>query len=202
MIKPSLRGALSKRTEFRLGRCYFGIAGIGTGRTRQSHALVALRYLNEVARLDRSPRRRVAEHRLVGGQPTGAEARSGDRHAALRAQPLRRPPTAAGEFLLRHIRETVTDYQRTLAEIAGLSGVVTGAVRIISLKSLAVRFMPSRDQELSARYPQVNFTVLVVDPGEIADELRSERNDFGVLFVDRRFPASTWWATSTPPSAR
>ncbi|HEY1723160.1 MAG TPA: LysR family transcriptional regulator [Magnetospirillaceae bacterium] len=149
---------------------------------------VALRYLNEVARLGSI--RRAAEALNVAssavnrqvlkleeeiGTPLFERSRSGVR------------PTAAGEVLLRHIRATISDHQRAIAEIAGLSGMVTGTVRIISLESLAVRFMPRAIKELSERYPRVTFTVIVVDPSEIAEELRSERNDFGVLFVDRRY---------------
>ncbi len=149
---------------------------------------VALRYLNEVARLGSIRRaaeslnvassavnRQVLKLEALVGTPLFERSRTGVR------------PTAAGEFLLRHVRETMTGYQRTLAEIAGLAGMVTGTVRIISLESLAVRFLPRAIEALSARHPRVTFTVLVVDPGEIAEELRSERNDFGVLFVDRRF---------------
>jgi DNA-binding transcriptional LysR family regulator len=95
-------------------------------------------------------------------------------------------PTPAGDVLLRHIRETMSDYRRTTAEIANLAGIMSGSVSIISLESLAVRFMPRVIEELSARHPHVTFTLLVVDPGEIGDALRSERNDFGVLFVDER----------------
>ena len=37
-------------------------------------------------------------------------------------------PTPAGELLLRHVRETQNEYQRTRAEIASLGGTVTGDV--------------------------------------------------------------------------
>ena len=93
-------------------------------------------------------------------------------------------PTAAGEILLRHVRETQTEYQRARAEIAGLTGVVSGEVRIISLESLLVRFLPDVVQEMRAKYPAVTFTVLNVDPSQIGEALRSGQNDFGVLFVD------------------
>ena len=149
---------------------------------------VSLRYLAEVARLGSIRRaadslhvassavnRQVLKLEAEIGTPLFERSRAGVR------------PTSAGEVMLRHVRETLADYQRTLAEIAGLSGHVTGSVRIISLESLALRFMPAAVEELSARYPQVTFSVLVVDQREIADELRSERSDFGVLFVDRQF---------------
>ena len=75
-------------------------------------------------------------------------------------------PTAAGELLLRHVRETQNEYQRTRAEIASLGGTVSGNVRIISLESLLVRFLPQVVEEMSARHPHVTFTVLSVHPNE------------------------------------
>ncbi|HTB36521.1 MAG TPA: LysR family transcriptional regulator [Reyranella sp.] len=95
-------------------------------------------------------------------------------------------PTAAGELLLRHVRETQNEYQRTRAEIASLGGTVSGDVRIISLESLLVRFLPQVVDEMSAKHPKVSFTVLAVHPSEIGEALRSGDNDFGVLFVDNR----------------
>jgi DNA-binding transcriptional LysR family regulator len=95
-------------------------------------------------------------------------------------------PTPAGELLLRHVRETQNEFQRARAEIASLGGLVSGNVRIISLESMLARFLPEIVAEISAQHPRVNFTVLTVHPGEIADALRSGDNDFGVLFVDNR----------------
>jgi DNA-binding transcriptional LysR family regulator len=95
-------------------------------------------------------------------------------------------PTAAGELLLRHVRETQNEYQRTRAEIASMGGTVSGNVRIISLESLLVRFLPEVVGEISARHPKVSFTVLSVHPSEIGEALRSGDTDFGVLFVDAR----------------
>ena len=95
-------------------------------------------------------------------------------------------PTAAGELLLRHVRETQNEFKRTSAEIASLGGTVSGDVRIISLESLLVRFLPEVVEEMAARHPKVSFTVLSVHPSEIGEALRSGDNDFGVLFVDNR----------------
>jgi len=95
-------------------------------------------------------------------------------------------PTAAGEILLRHVRDTQAEYQRCRDEIASLSGVVSGDVRIISLESLLVRFLPEAMADMSKKYPMVNFTVLSVHPSEIGEALRSGDTDFGVLFVDKR----------------
>jgi DNA-binding transcriptional LysR family regulator len=94
--------------------------------------------------------------------------------------------TAAGTVLIRHVRDTQIDFQRARAEIASLRGVVTGEVRIISIESVIARFLPSVIDELAARYPQVSFTVLNIDPSHQAEELRSGRHDLGVLFVDNQ----------------
>jgi len=148
----------------------------------------ALRYVDEVARAGSI--RRAAEllnvaSSAVNRQILKVEREIGTALFERRSSGVR--PTPAGEALLRHVRETMADYQRARAEIAGIAGVVSGEVRIIALESLMLRFMPRMVAELSSRYPQVTFTVLAVDPSEIGEELRLERTDFGVLFVDKRY---------------
>ena len=95
-------------------------------------------------------------------------------------------PTAAGELLLRHVRETQIEFQRARAEIASLGGAVSGTVRIVSLESMLARFLPEVVAEMAARHPRVNFRVLTIHPSEIAEAMRSGDSDFGVLFVDNR----------------
>jgi DNA-binding transcriptional LysR family regulator len=150
------------------------------------HAAV-LRYFDHVARLGSI--RRAAEALRVAssavnrqilklegeiGTPLFERLRSGVRL------------TPAGETLLRHARETLADFERTRLEIAGLSGTVMGHVRIVCLESLLLRFMPQVVAELAAAHPQMTLTVVGIDPGDTDEELRSGRNDFGVLFLDRR----------------
>jgi DNA-binding transcriptional LysR family regulator len=94
--------------------------------------------------------------------------------------------TEAGAVLLRHVRQTLSDFDRAKSEIASLGGVVTGHVRMICLESLAVRFMPAVVGELAAAHPGLTLSVIVVEPNEAIDELRSGQVDFGVVFVDRR----------------
>src|SRR4051812_3622529 len=150
------------------------------------HAAV-LRYFDRVARLGSI--RRAAESlnvasSAVNRQILKLEEETGT--ALFERQRTGVALTAAGEVLLRHARETLIDYDRARADMATLSGNVTGNVRIISLESLIVRFMPRVVSEIAKAYPQLTLTVVVVDPSAITDELRSGRNDFGVLFVDKR----------------
>ena len=150
------------------------------------HAAV-LRYFDQVARLGSIRRAAEALHVASSavnrqilkleeeiGAPLFERLRSGVRL------------TAAGELLLRHSRETLADFERTRLEIAGLSGTVTGHVRIICLESLLLRFMPQVVAGLAAAHPQMTLTVVGIDHGDTAEEMRSGRNDFGVLFADRR----------------
>jgi DNA-binding transcriptional LysR family regulator len=150
------------------------------------HAAV-LRYFDQVARLGSI--RRAAESLNVASSAVNRQIiKLEDETGTALFERLRTGVrlTAAGEVLLRHARETLIDYDRARADMATLSGTVTGNVRIISLESLITRFMPQVVAELARAYPQMTLTVVVVDPSAIADELRSGRNDFGVLFVDKR----------------
>ncbi len=94
--------------------------------------------------------------------------------------------TDAGAIMLEHVRATFADFDRAKSEIASLGGGVTGHVRMICLESLAVRFMPQATGELAALHPGLTLSVIVVDPSQATDELRSGRTDFGIIFVDRR----------------
>jgi DNA-binding transcriptional LysR family regulator len=150
------------------------------------HAAV-LRYLDHVAR--QGSIRKAAEtlhvaSSAVNRQILRLEAQLGEPIFERRRSGVRL--TAAGEVLLRHVRDTQGDFERARAEIAGLRGVVTGEVRIVSIESLLARFLPPVIAEMTARHPQVSFTLLNVDPSHMADELRSGRNDLAVLFVDNQ----------------
>lgn len=94
--------------------------------------------------------------------------------------------TEAGTALLRHVRQTFADFERTKSEIESLGGVVTGHVRMVCLESLAARVMPAIVAQLAVTYPRVTLSVIVIQPNEALDELRSGQTDFGVVFVDRR----------------
>src|SRR5689334_5071810 len=106
------------------------------------HAAV-LRYLDQVARLG-SIRRAAAVLNVassaVNRQILKLEQELGTPLFERRRTGVR--PTAAGERLLHHVRETLSEYQRTRAEIAGLSGEIRGEVRLISIRPLVDRFLP------------------------------------------------------------
>ncbi len=150
------------------------------------HAAV-LRYLDQVARYGSI--RRAADALNIASSAVNRQILRLEQEIGAPLFERRRSGvrlTAAGEVLLAHVRSTQLDFQRARAEIAGLRGVVTGEVRIVSIESLVARFLPAAIRELATRYPQVAFTALNIEPSRIAEELRSGRYDLGVLFVDNQ----------------
>lgn len=150
------------------------------------HAPV-LRYFDEVARCGSI--RRAAEALNVASSAVNRQILKLERDIGAQLFERRRSGvglTPAGEVLLKHTRDTLAGLDRARMDIAAQAGVVTGHVRIICLESLAARFMPAAVAELAAAYPQMRISVIVVNPSELAEELRSGRPDFGILFVDRR----------------
>lgn len=92
-------------------------------------------------------------------------------------------PTSAGEILLRHIRDTLSDYDILLAEIDGQRGIRSGHVRIVALDSLLVEFLPRILDPLCRRYPAVTFSVLATAPMEVFHEVVAAQADIGLTFV-------------------
>lgn len=92
-------------------------------------------------------------------------------------------PTPAGEILLRHIRDTLSDYDVLLAEIDGQRGIRSGHVRIVALDSLLVDFLPRMLDPLSRRYPAITFSVLAMAPTAVVHEVVAAQADIGLTFV-------------------
>jgi DNA-binding transcriptional LysR family regulator len=92
-------------------------------------------------------------------------------------------PTPAGEILLRHIRDTLSDYDILLAEIDSQRGIRSGHVRIVALDSLLVEFLPRILDPLSRRYPAITFSVLAMAPMAVFHEVVAAQADIGLTFV-------------------
>ncbi len=90
--------------------------------------------------------------------------------------------TPAGEILLRHARSTLTDFDRIQSEIDALKGIKSGRVKIVSLDSLLVRFLPDAIRDFHAAHPAVTFDVEGLGPGEIASRVASGDVDLGFSF--------------------
>ncbi len=128
------------------------------------HAAV-LRYLDAVA--EEGSIRRAAERlhvspSAVNRQILKLEARIGtplfERHAGgMRL-------TEAGELVVGHARGTLQDYARLLGDVAQKRGVISGTVRIATLDSLTVQFLPDALARFSDDHPLVQVRVTSTDP--------------------------------------
>ena len=70
---------------------------------------------------------------------------------------------AAGELLIRHIRDQVADLERVRSQIADLSGVRRGHVTIACSQAFVMQMMPEELQTYREKFPEVRFAVKVRD---------------------------------------
>ena len=92
---------------------------------------------------------------------------------------------AAGERLLKHVQATLHDFQVTRTELDALKGERTGHVKIVSMDSLFVDFLPSAIEEFSQLFPAVTYTIESSSPMEVAPLVQSGQADASLTFVGR-----------------
>jgi DNA-binding transcriptional LysR family regulator len=151
------------------------------------HAAV-LRYIDQVARLG-SIRRAASALNVassaVNRQILKLEAEMGTPLFERVGNGVR--PTAAGDYLIRHARETLAGWQNVCGAIATLSGNVHGEVRIVSIPAPIVRILPNAIVATSQRHPDITYRIIDATPQEHAEEMRARRPDIAILFIDRRY---------------
>ncbi len=92
---------------------------------------------------------------------------------------------AAGERLLQHVQATLHDFQVTRTEMDALKGERTGHVKIASMDSLFVDFLPEALEEFSQLFPAVTYTIESASPMEVPPLVQSGQVDAGLTFVGR-----------------
>jgi len=90
--------------------------------------------------------------------------------------------TRAGEEVLSHADETLHGFDILKGRIAALKGVKSGQVRIASLDSLLVNFLPEQILTFHRAHPGVDFRVQTGAPGRIAALVAEGESDFGITF--------------------
>jgi len=151
------------------------------------HAVV-LRYIDQVARLGSIRRAASALHvasSAVNRQILKLEAEIGTPLFERVGNGVR--PTPAGEYVIRHARETLARWQNVRGEIATLSGDVHGEIRIVSIPAPIVRILPSAIAATSKKHPHITYRIIDATPQEHGEEMRARRPDIAVLFIDRRY---------------
>lgn len=153
------------------------------------HAAV-LRYVKEVGR--RGSIRKAAQVLNIASSAINRQILKIEQDLGVKLfdrMPTGMRPTPAGEVLLRHIRDTLSDYDRLLAEIDGMRGIRSGHVRIVALDSLLVDFLPRTLEAFSHHHPAITFSVLAVAPMAVFHDLIAAQADIGLTFVAPTSPA-------------
>lgn len=90
--------------------------------------------------------------------------------------------TAAGELLLRHVRDTLHDFDRLKGEIDQIKGIRSGRVRIACLDSLMVHFIPETIIAFHKSHPGVSLAVSGGSHAMISQRLADAESDIGITF--------------------
>ena len=88
---------------------------------------------------------------------------------------------AAGELLVRHVRDQLADLDRVRSQIADLSGVRRGHVAIACSQAFVTRVIPEEVEAYRARFPLVGFTVQVRDHAQAVAALIGFEADLALV---------------------
>ncbi len=91
--------------------------------------------------------------------------------------------TPAGEILYRHARRLTIPLEAAISELDLLRGLKTGTVRVASVESVGISFLPQLVADFRQRYPRLHLDVSVVTSTDVIARLADERADIGFGFV-------------------
>jgi DNA-binding transcriptional LysR family regulator len=94
----------------------------------------------------------------------------------------------AGELAILHIRETLAETERLHSRIADLTGVRRGRVAIGCSQALAPYFLPREISRFQAEFPDVTFSVEILEHTEVTERLEGYGIDLGIVFDERNIP--------------
>ena len=90
--------------------------------------------------------------------------------------------TTAGEILIHHIREQLTDMERVKSQIADLTGERRGHVSIACSQALLSFFLPEQIAAYRKEHPAVTFSVLLRDRAAAEQALTDFSADLLLVF--------------------
>ena len=88
----------------------------------------------------------------------------------------------AGELLMQHIRQQLSDLARVRSQVADLSGERRGHVSIACSQGLNPLFLPEQIARYRTEHPGVTFTVRVRDRAAAEHELSTFSSDLALVF--------------------
>ncbi len=90
--------------------------------------------------------------------------------------------TAAGEVLVRHVRDTLNDHQRMLAQVASLKGLTRGEVTIATMASIAGSVLPGVIGAFRESNPRIVVKVSILSIDRIVAALLSGEADLALAY--------------------
>ena len=91
--------------------------------------------------------------------------------------------TVAGDLLLRHVVDTLHDFDRVRVAIDDLKAARSGHVSIAALDSLLVDFLPRAIDRFRIDFPAVTYSVMAAQPPDVPTMVAAGEIDMGFTFV-------------------
>lgn len=91
--------------------------------------------------------------------------------------------TAAGEILFRHVRRVASPLEAAVSELDMLRGLKTGSVRVATVESIGMSFLPPLLTAFSQQHPTLHLSVEVTSSADVIARLLDETVDVGFGFV-------------------
>ena len=90
--------------------------------------------------------------------------------------------TPAGEVLIRHVRNTLREFDLARSDIEDLKGLRKGSILIAATEGVAAEFLPRVLAEFHKEHPGISFNVSVLGGDELIAMLRTNEADIGFMF--------------------
>jgi len=87
----------------------------------------------------------------------------------------------AGELVVRHIRDQLSDFDRIRSQIADLSGERRGHVSVACSQAFAHEFLPAQIARYRAAHQLVSFSLMVRDHAHVVSALTAFEADLAVV---------------------
>lgn len=91
-------------------------------------------------------------------------------------------PTEAGQLLLAACRDTLQGYEDVLAAVDALKGLKRGKVRLASVETVSVNFLPQLVAAFRARYGGIEVVLTITGSDQVANLVERREADLGFTF--------------------
>ncbi len=97
-------------------------------------------------------------------------------------------PNTAGELVLMHVRQQFADLEKVKSQIADLSGVRLGTIRLAGSPAVLPHYFPTKIQSYLAKFPGVDFQVYETFKDEAESMLKQYEADVAVVLEPQSSP--------------